>query len=96
VRHAGFVGADLAAVTKEAAALAVNRIFKTLSTRESSEQPGDGGDGDGDVTMQSPTLWGRGEPLTPEELEPLSLTMADFEVAVGEMLLLCASVKTCA
>ncbi len=38
--HAGFVGADLMALVKEAAALAVTRIFATLQRREQQELEG--------------------------------------------------------
>ena len=67
-RTPGFVGADLSALSKEAAALAVNRIFKVLEKSGGGEDGEEGG------------FLGRAEPLTEAELGPLSLTMGDFEV----------------
>ncbi|CAK9276146.1 unnamed protein product [Sphagnum jensenii] len=67
-RTPGFVGADLAAVTTEAATIAVKRI---LSTKETSD------------TGLDQDLWKR--PWTLEEMEPLAITMGDFEEAVGKV-----------
>ena len=77
----GFVGADLRSLTKEAAVIAIKRIFKMDLL--------DGGDAgkqnDGKVSDES------GEsssdinsivPLTPEQLNPLYITMDDFLAAV--------------
>ena len=77
-RTPGFVGADLAALAKEAAALAVRRIFDRLEQEakgSTTEVAADGG--------RSGIGLGRG--LTPAELQSLSITMSDFEAALGKV-----------
>lgn len=57
-RTPGFVGADLEALTKEAAAIAVTRIFRELREGDAAA----GGDAPPPDRIQ-------GGPLTPEELK---------------------------
>lgn len=40
--NVGFVGADLEALTKEAAAIAIARIFRTMESKITCEQPSHG------------------------------------------------------
>lgn len=84
-RTPGFVGADLAALMKEAAALAVKRIFEELDgkmTLPEGTQPTDDVD---KATITTTAGRVRREPLTPTELTGLAITMSDFEVAVGKV-----------
>ena len=82
----GYVGADLSALAKEAAASAVTRIFKKLEDEERASA---------DVTMDegvAPALGGDTRlatgrladprPLTEDELEDLAITMEDFSLAL--------------
>jgi len=69
-RTPGFVGADLAALTKEAAVVAVNRIFAGLDSVASPA-----------VERLSSQL----ETLTMEQLEPLYVEMQDFELALPKV-----------
>ena len=97
----GFVGADLQALAKEAAVLAVNRIFRELrdqaapsaSSSASSAAPSASSSASAaaatpstsvsaERTDTSDYLRSLTEPLTPEQLEPLCITMADFQQAV--------------
>ena len=71
----GFVGADLSALTKEAAAAAVGRIFRGIDAGAGGGGGNEGGDG---VRLQRETL-------TAEQLEPLAIGAADFEVAVKKV-----------
>lgn len=106
----GYVGADIRSLCKEAAVVAVNRIFRTLlpdsdsgestaaasdaigsmdispstANTDSDEKKSDG-DGaeqkaaeDAKTASSIATL----DPLTPEQLQPLYLTMADFLDAI--------------
>eukprot|EP00276_Gloeochaete_wittrockiana_P005799 CAMPEP_0184662832 /NCGR_PEP_ID=MMETSP0308-20130426/45141_1 /TAXON_ID=38269 /ORGANISM="Gloeochaete witrockiana, Strain SAG 46.84" /LENGTH=771 /DNA_ID=CAMNT_0027105117 /DNA_START=76 /DNA_END=2391 /DNA_ORIENTATION=+ len=116
----GFVGADLTALTKEAAVMAVHRIFQSLptpslddatmpspalpllpssssrfdplpnlsddvspieneepSTLENKDEPS--------RSLVSDRLRAQVTPLTAEQLEPLSITMIDFERAVTKV-----------
>jgi len=68
-RTPGFVGADLAALTKEAAAAAVNRVFSTLLAPE----------GGAALMRVQP------EPFTEEQLAPLYVEMRDFEAALPKV-----------
>ena len=67
----GYVGADIRSLTKEAAIIAINRIFKELlgNDNESAENNCN--------IATSPPI-----PLSQEQLEPLSVTMEDFLEAV--------------
>lgn len=62
----GYVGADIRSLTKEAAVIAINRIFCDLGACDNSTKSGD--------VLTSP--------FTPEQLEPLNVTMNDFLDAV--------------
>ena len=92
------MGADLAALSKEAAAIAINRIFQTVlvprepmdkaerpKEEEGKEEIKGGGDGEGGAGGEASEMSGASKllnkftPLTSEELEPLALTMSDFE-----------------
>nr|BAT25230.1 host cell division cycle protein [Nitzschia sp. IriIs04] len=73
----GYVGADIRSLIREAAALAIQRIFrdvlkgkKLLSDLTPDEEEGD--------EKPAPTL----EPLTDTEMEPLFVTMQDFMDAI--------------
>lgn len=65
----GFVGADLAALTNKAGNLAMKRILDKRRVEFSKK------DMDGELAEE---WWKR--PWSPEEMEILSITMADFEV----------------
>jgi len=68
----GYVGADIRSLTKEAAVIAINRIFKDLLVCESSDASSNE-KASGVITAV---------PLSSEQLEPLSVTMTDFLEAV--------------
>ncbi len=99
----GYVGADIRSLCKEAAVVAVNRIFRTLLPDSNGSESGTSNIGmdagsdisgdkqkDQDVGVEQKaaedaltassiaTL----EPLTPEQLQPLYLTMSDFLNAI--------------
>jgi ribosome biogenesis ATPase len=103
----GFVGADVRSLTKEAAVIAINRIFRDVllendinnegevDSGKPSEPMSDGGndtgveggnttDGDCSVAtgVQSSSSIRPLKPLTPEQLDPLYVTMEDFLNAV--------------
>ena len=63
----GYVGADIRSLTKEAAVIAINRIFNDLL-----------GTGDDSSKFANVST----NPFSPEQLEPLSVTMEDFLEAV--------------
>ena len=70
----GYVGADLLALTKEAAAIAVARIFEAhIAVDGGQPLPNDG-------TALMSTM--RAEPLTEEQLSGLAITMVDYEAAL--------------
>jgi ribosome biogenesis ATPase len=89
----GFVGADLKALTKEAAVLAINRIFHTIFKDDQMDL--DQESSESDQTTHNHTLENRNrvsellkaqrEPLSDEQLESLSITMNDFEHAVKKV-----------
>lgn len=66
----GYVGADLMALTKEAAALAVSRIFTALLPASAEA-----------AAPQALLLAGH-EPLTDAQLASLAITMGDYEAAL--------------
>ncbi|CAA2980161.1 cell division control protein 48 homolog C-like [Olea europaea var. sylvestris] len=68
---AGFVGADLVALTDKAGNLAMNRIIGQRKVEVSTEL----------IEGETVEEWWR-QPWSPEEMEKLSITMADFEKAV--------------
>ncbi|GBG27870.1 26S proteasome regulatory subunit 8-like [Hondaea fermentalgiana] len=65
----GFVGADLDALCKEAAVLAVNRVFHSLGSDKTEI---------GSVDQMR-------EPFSPDQLEPVFVQMSDFLEAVGKV-----------
>ena len=100
----GYVGADVKSLTKEAAVLAIDRIFRDVLTDE-GVMPSDiavGGesantfDENAEVTNAKVTVQNTEEekdaameqtmmsvtPLTPEQMEPLYVTMSDFLNAI--------------
>lgn len=84
----GYVGADLAAVGKEAAAIAVNRIFSSLFSNPlpkdpaSNDEAGMSRGADGPAMTAADRVSQLVNPMTPEELAPLALRMEDFVEAV--------------
>ena len=87
----GYVGADIRSLTKEAAVIAINRIFKDVLKDQKlpSDMVLDAGDGttsgaetndnDNDTKNNNTAAL---TPLTDEEMEPLFLTMDDFMKAI--------------
>lgn len=81
----GFVGADLLALTKEAAAVAVARIFSVLVPPVAPAAGVAGAPGDAAAAGPAVSLFsllGDRGPLAPEELQGLAITMADYEAAL--------------
>ena len=104
----GFVGADLTALTKEAASICINRVFSQLETSlmspnlmdvDTPEKTQPNGSDQiqpfmsaqqkmrleterelGQRSMASDVLRARVEPFTEDQLRPLAITMADFEL----------------
>ncbi|XP_040994661.1 cell division control protein 48 homolog C-like [Juglans microcarpa x Juglans regia] len=68
----GFVGADLTALANKAGNLAMNRILDERKSHLSAESINEAYNED----------WWR-QPWLPEEMEKLTITMADFEDAIG-------------
>lgn len=84
----GFVGADLLALTKEAAAVAVARIFsKLLPAAPAPASPDDPTAAANPAAAAPPSLFGAGGrgPLTPKEMSGLAITMTDYEAALGRV-----------
>eukprot|EP01135_Chromosphaera_perkinsii_P011203 Nk52_evm30s2356 gene=Nk52_evmTU30s2356 len=87
----GYVGADLMALCKEAAVLAVNRIFGELYKRDEvvSEQGKENTSGSKQSVVDrghvSDTLKSFSEPLTEEQLLPLAISLDDFENALKKV-----------
>ncbi|RHY83476.1 hypothetical protein DYB35_009990 [Aphanomyces astaci] len=77
-RTPGFVGADLVSLTKEAAVLAVNRIFSTLLTTTPVPPHGPAEDVDDDARRTVNDEIRSVAPFTAEQLEPLRVDMMDF------------------
>ncbi|RQM26989.1 hypothetical protein B5M09_002301 [Aphanomyces astaci] len=77
-RTPGFVGADLVSLTKEAAVLAVNRIFSTLLTTTPVPPHGPAEDVDDDPRRTVNDEIRSVAPFTAEQLEPLRVDMMDF------------------
>ena len=69
----GYVGADIRSLTKEAAIIAINRIFKELL---------DDTEKDTNNSTYSSVMMSSTSPLTPDQLEPLNVSMDDFLEAV--------------
>lgn len=72
----GYVGADVRSLTKEAAVIAINRIFKNVLVDQ--KLPSDMIDSDAD---NPPPV----TPLTAQEMESLNITMQDFLEAVPKV-----------
>lgn len=70
-RTAGFVGADLKALSKQAATLALKRIFASKQTKPPSSSSIV-------VDELDDQCWR--EPWTSEDMDNLAMTMQDFEV----------------
>lgn len=74
----GFVGADIRSLTKEAAVIAINRIFADVLKGHDLISMDDARDTSVlDETGLSPVI-----PLTAEQMEPLFVTMDDFLLAI--------------
>ncbi|KAK2077274.1 hypothetical protein QBZ16_004908 [Prototheca wickerhamii] len=83
-RTPGFVGADLSALMKEAAALAVRRIFGELEEATAAASvPTDGTAALERVGPVDPEV-ARG-PLSRDQLSGLAITAADIEAAIGKV-----------
>jgi ribosome biogenesis ATPase len=92
----GYVGADVRSLTKEAAVIAINRIFQDVLTDEGARMPSaqqlvkleqeEHGDvkeeANDDTKMDQDTDLADLTPLSPDQLEPLFVTMADFLGAI--------------
>lgn len=93
----GFVGADLSALTKEAAVLTINRIFHTLEEEKTEEvaAPTESMNIDAGAPVQHDELTKRSrasaalrsfsQPLTAGQLAPLCVTMDDFVHAIKKV-----------
>lgn len=79
-RTPGFVGADIRSLTKEAAVVAINRIFQNVLKDDTMHSlPGDKEEySDRSKNELSPVI----TPLSEESLEPLFITMDDFLAAI--------------
>jgi ribosome biogenesis ATPase len=96
-RTPGFVGADLNALTKEAAVIAVNRIFHELFDNGSFHDASAEGSSSNIVSADvhgealasrarvSDALRLHTDPLSDEQLAGLNITMGDFNAAVGKV-----------
>jgi ribosome biogenesis ATPase len=78
-RTPGYVGADVRSLTKEAAVIAINRIFKDVLKDQKLPsdilpESGESNNYNDDITAVTP--------LTSEQMEPLYVTMDDFLAAV--------------
>lgn len=91
----GFVGADLMSLTREAALIAVNRIFQELqrntnlgeNTAQTEEQSNPCGDTKGTLERTprafSAINWLKEQsPLTPDDLQTMCINMDDFRAAL--------------
>ena len=94
-RTPGYVGADLEALAKEAAAVAATRAFEALEKTAAVAAGGEAGttsaaamDTDGPAATTSapppPPRLGAG-PLTPAELSTLAIEPTDFDAALGRV-----------
>ncbi|KAL7714808.1 AAA+ ATPase domain-containing protein [Entamoeba marina] len=82
---AGYVGADIAALAKEAAVIAIHRIFASMVMDKSKEDV-DANEIPDDKLMErkaiSDFLRSKTEPLSDTELSSLEITFSDFEQAL--------------
>lgn len=78
----GYVGADLRALTKEAAVIAINRIFKETGSDKANKTFSSGRQPllleDVEEGKDAPSVI----PLTPEQMDPLYIIMDDFLEAI--------------
>ena len=77
----GYVGADLSSLCRESAIVAVNRIFKVLSSSPTT-QGGSGADGKGEELNELLAWLDNTDPLSDESLSKVSIQMADFDQAL--------------
>lgn len=89
----GYVGADLQSISKEAASIAINRIFSTIEN-ETQDVEDNGMQIEGDSMRHqslenrsnvSDILKSKTEPYTDDELSNLYITMADFLEAIKKV-----------
>jgi ribosome biogenesis ATPase len=81
----GYVGADVRSLTKEAAVLAINRIFKDVLMEQNSQDlmAIEGSDNSGNADSKyTRNISAAISPLTMEQMEPLMITMNDFLAAI--------------
>ncbi|ODV91594.1 hypothetical protein CANCADRAFT_73317 [Tortispora caseinolytica NRRL Y-17796] len=76
----GFVGADLNALTSAAGVCAIKRIFEYLKGTEIDTSSMDVDDSPSSLIKKF--IDAHPDPLTPEQLEPLSISLADFITAL--------------
>jgi ribosome biogenesis ATPase len=91
----GFVGADLDALAKEAAVVAVNRVFFEITRAARGAGAGAGAGGDSALSDEDAALVRRAaasealrnlpHPLTKEQLDPVFVRMEDFWEAVKKV-----------
>ena len=77
----GFVGADIKSLAKEAAVLAINRIFRDVLKDDSMHGSTNQNEPDNTVVDDTSIVAGI-TPLSSEKLEPLYVTMDDFLAAI--------------
>jgi ribosome biogenesis ATPase len=76
----GFVGADIKSLAKEAAVVAINRIFRNVLREDfANDSPNVPGSNEDETRKEIP---GPLTPLTKEQMEPLYVTMDDFLIAI--------------
>jgi ribosome biogenesis ATPase len=75
----GYVGADIRSLTKEAAVIAINRIFKDMLNMGNLNMLDSSGSLMNNSDSSTPF---QAIPLSPSQLDPLSVTMDDFLQAV--------------
>lgn len=75
----GYVGADVKSLAKEAAVLAINRIFQDVLQEQEMPENGEKAPiADADVPMECAAV----TPLSAEQMDPLYVTMEDFLAAI--------------
>jgi len=78
----GFVGADVKSLAKEAAVLAINRIFRDVLKDESTHSQEREDEQVEPPEQDEPGTVATLKPLTEEQMEPLYVTMDDFLAAI--------------
>jgi ribosome biogenesis ATPase len=76
----GFVGADIRSLTKEAAVVAINRIFRNILQDDSFHESDTTKHNENNIPMELTNA--DVIPLSAEKLEPLYITMDDFLTAI--------------